>query len=49
MKQIISKDKRVACVTTIPYPTDIIKSMKAAGYKIKEIEDKTEEKETENK
>ena len=36
MKQIISKDNKVFCVTTIPYPPEIIKSMKKAGYKVKE-------------
>ncbi len=38
IKQIITKDKRVVCETTVPYPNDIIKSMKKAGYKIKTIE-----------
>lgn len=37
-KWIISKDKRIVCVTTIRYPLDIEKQMKKAGYKIKEIE-----------
>lgn len=36
MKQIITLDKTVKCVTTVPYPPEIIKSMKKAGYKIKE-------------
>ena len=36
MKQIISIDGRVVCVTTIPYSNAIIKDMKKAGYKIKE-------------
>ena len=40
MKQIISKNNRVVCVTTVPYPPNIIKEMKKAGYKIKEVEDK---------
>ena len=35
MKQIISKDGVVVCVTTVPYPAAIIKDMKQAGYKIK--------------
>ena len=35
MKQIILKDGIVVCTTTIPYPENIIKSMKKAGYKIK--------------
>ncbi len=37
MKQIILKDKKVVCTTTAPYPKDVIKSMKEAGYKIKEV------------
>ena len=36
MKQIITLDKKVMCVTTVPYPPEIIKSMKKAGYKVKE-------------
>ena len=35
MKQIISKDGIVYCVTSVPYPAAIIKSMKKAGYKVK--------------
>lgn len=35
MKQTISKDGVVICVTTVPYPAKIIKDMKQAGYKIK--------------
>ena len=38
MKQIISKNGKVLCVTTVPYPTDIIKQMKKSGYKITEKE-----------
>ena len=38
MKQIISKNGKVKCVTTTPYPKAIIKEMKKAGYKIKEVE-----------
>lgn len=37
MKQIITKDKRVVCTTTVPYPAETIKEMKKAGYKVKEI------------
>ena len=37
MKWIISKAGRVMCVTTVPYPPEVIKEMKAAGYKIKEV------------
>jgi hypothetical protein len=32
------KDKRVVCQTTVPYPAKVIKEMKKAGYKIKEVE-----------
>ena len=39
MKQIISKDNRVVCVTSDPYPSDVVKEMKKAGYKIKEVRD----------
>ena len=35
MKQIISKDGVIVCVTSIPYSAAIIKGMKKAGYKIK--------------
>lgn len=38
MKQTISKDGVVICVTTIPYPPNIITEMKKAGYKVK-VED----------
>lgn len=44
MKQIITKDKKVMCETTIPYSKAIIKSMKEAGYKVKEIKEETENK-----
>ena len=35
MKQIISKDGKVKCVTTEPYSAKDIKAMKQAGYKVK--------------
>ena len=35
IKYIISINKRIVCTTTVPYPADVIKSMKKAGYKIK--------------
>lgn len=38
MKQTISKDGVIVCVTTVPYPASIIKDMKKAGYKVK-VED----------
>lgn len=34
MKQVISRGGRTLCVTTVPYPPSVIKSMKQAGYKI---------------
>ena len=40
MKQTISKDGVVVCVTTVPYPPNIVKDMKAAGYKVKTEENK---------
>lgn len=36
MKQIITKNKKVICTTTVPYPPAIIRQLKKAGYKIKE-------------
>jgi hypothetical protein len=39
MKQIISKDGVVKCVSSDPYPPKIIKMLKEAGYKIKTIGD----------
>jgi KaiC/GvpD/RAD55 family RecA-like ATPase len=36
MTQIISKGGKVLCVTTSPYPKEIIKQMKKAGYKVVE-------------
>ena len=36
MKQVISKDGKVLCTTTVPYPKETVKQMKAAGYKVKE-------------
>ena len=35
MKQIISKDGVIVCVTSVPYPPNIVKDMKKAGYKVK--------------
>ena len=37
-KQIISKDGVVKCVTSVPYPDDVIKQMKKAGYRVKTVE-----------
>lgn len=38
MKQIISKDGKVVCTTTTPYPPAVVREMKKAGYKVKEVE-----------
>ena len=38
MKQIIMRDGKVLCVTTVPYPKDIVKQMKKSGYKVIEKE-----------
>ena len=38
MKQIIIKNKKVKCITEIPYSQEIIKKMKKAGYKVKNEE-----------
>lgn len=37
MKQVISKNGVVFCTTTVPYPKETVKQMKAAGYKVKEV------------
>ncbi len=34
MKQIISKDNRILCTTSVPYPASVVKEMKKAGYKV---------------
>lgn len=38
MKQIISKDGRVLCETTVTYPAEIVRQMKKAGYKVENKE-----------
>ena len=38
VKQIISLNGVVKCVTTVPYSESVVKAMKKAGYKIKEKE-----------
>ena len=43
MKQIISKGGKVICTTTEPYPKEIVKAMKEAGYKVKTEDDDKEE------
>lgn len=37
MIQIITKDGKVVCTTTVPYPNTVIKELKKAGYKVKEV------------
>lgn len=44
MKQIISKDGVVYCTTTVPYPKETIKQMKAAGYKVTTVKDDEKQK-----
>lgn len=39
MTQIISKNNKVVCVTSVPYDKGTVKCMKTAGYKIKEVTD----------
>lgn len=43
MKQIISKNGRVECITTVPYPSKTIRVMKEAGYEITQKKDCKEE------
>ena len=38
--QIISKGGRVYCRTFADYPAEIVKNMKSAGYKVKEVKEK---------
>ena len=35
MKQVITRNGIVLCVTSVPYPAFIIKDMKASGYTVK--------------
>ena len=37
MKQVISKNGKVYCESTVPYDKKTIAAMKAAGYKVKEV------------
>jgi len=36
--QIISKGKKVYCVTSAPYPPETLREIKKAGFKVKVIE-----------
>ena len=38
-KWIVMRDGKAVCVTTIPYPPDIVKTIKQGGYKVKEVEE----------
>lgn len=38
MVQVIYKDGKAICVTTVPYDERTVRSMKRAGYKVKEVE-----------
>ena len=38
---IINKDGKPVCRTTVPYDPQTIRSMKRAGYKIKEVPDES--------
>ena len=37
MKQVITKNGKVYCESTVPYDKKTIAAMKAAGYKVKEV------------
>ena len=39
MMQIVSKGGKTYCRTTVHYPPEIVRSMKKAGYTVKEVED----------
>lgn len=39
MRQIISKDGVVYCDTSVPYPPNVVKDMKSAGYTVKTIKE----------
>lgn len=42
--QIVSKGGRVFCRASVHYPAEIVKSMKKAGYKVKEVADQDSKK-----
>jgi hypothetical protein len=44
MKQTITKNGIIYCVTSVPYPTYIIQDMKRAGYKVVTEDTKKEKK-----
>ena len=48
--QEISFNGEVKCVTAVPYPTEVISSMKKGGYKVKEYDlDEKEDKKSPKK
>ena len=38
--QVIKKDGKVYCTTTIHYPPEVVKQMKKAGYRVTEVSKK---------
>lgn len=44
IKQTVSYRGAVKCVTRIPYPEEVVKQMKKAGYRVKEVEAADERK-----
>ena len=36
MTQTITKHGKVYCTTTVPYPPEVVKQMKKAGYRVGE-------------
>lgn len=36
---IVTKDGKGYCCTSVPYDAETVKSMKKAGYKVKEVND----------
>lgn len=42
--QEISKNGKVYCVTQEPYPEEVVKTMKKSGYRVKEIQNKKDNK-----
>lgn len=51
MTQIITKDNKIVCKTTVPYPPQTIRDLKKAGYKVREIiepSNNLKEKDTKN-
>ena len=42
MKWDVVKDKKVYCTTTVPYPPEVVQSMKKHGYKVKEVKEEKE-------